>query len=289
MMLLMNVSVKALNKTYTLLIGLTHIDDITYHRNYNRQYSPDATAGVPNDINRMKAIGQIFNHEVQVIMDEWATHDSILGAIKAIGSKIDSTDNFIFYFSGHGDLIPDNPPKDEDGGSDQCLVAFDKYIVDDEIYALLRKYFTKNFNLMIMDACHSSTMFKFQSFFVDLTTRKGSAARSEELEVIAEQNKALIDCEYTEIKYINEPFIMIYFGAAGDYETAQGYPSGGLFTNILWKIFQESRPSNRWMRFTYRSLACEINRQMSVYSQNLQYHEIGKSNQMNNKTPFKFN
>ncbi len=172
-------------KTYTVLVGLSRIDNRAYQANHGKTYSQSATSGVPLDIYRMEKIATINeHHHVSILMDEKATRAAILDTIKGIGSVIKPNEAFLFYFSGHGDITLDLSG-DEITGQDQLLAAYDNFIIDDEIYALMRQYFRRTENVMIIDACHSSTSYK--NLFLDFgKVAKGNAGHKNEKAVRAQ-------------------------------------------------------------------------------------------------------
>ena len=53
---------------------------------------------------------------MQVLKGRDATHARIQTAFRAAARKLKASDVFVFYFSGHGTQIPDQPPLDEPDG-----------------------------------------------------------------------------------------------------------------------------------------------------------------------------
>ncbi len=253
-------------RTYALLVGMDFYDT----RAYSRSYDAKGTAGVKHDIEEMKTI--LNAAKLIELRNINATYKKILDTMAYIGKQLKPGDQFIFYFSGHGDTIKDISG-DEKSGFDQVLVAYDKYILDDDIYRLLVKYFTQTKNIMLVDACHSGTSYHIA--FLDYTKRIGRLA------VYANENKAFIfekaaaDCVFHETIY--EPFDLIYFGATPDDMLAGGTLSGGVLTTYLGSVYRDAQKHKNWNQYNYRRLACELKEKMATNKQKLQYHEIGSA------------
>ena len=265
-------------KTYTLIAGLQYIDGAAYKKLHNGiVYGTDATAGVALDIGRMQKISEANQHIVTTLFNKKASRENILKAIEDIGKKITTGDYFFFYFSGHGDYIPD-VSGDELSHFDQVLVAYNDYVVDDEIYALLNKYFTKTKNVMIVDACHSSTSFKMVKIFLDFKKKTSGQTTLFQNELNDQkQNDFPADCNFGASVPTEEAFDLIYFGATSDEGVAGGdAASGGYLTYWLSQIKEDAEYTHSWDTYTYESLACELSRKLGGWGQQLQFHRIGR-------------
>ncbi|GAA3773186.1 hypothetical protein GCM10022423_29560 [Flavobacterium ginsengiterrae] len=261
---------------------------MAYQAKYNVSFSDYATSGVAKDLERMKRIALRNGHIFEKITNEDATVENIKKKISEIGGIIKEGDTFVFYFSGHGAELPDQNG-DEESKFDQVLAAYDDYLVDDEVYKLLNRYFQKTKNIMIVDACHSSSSYKINKSFLDFKIDKNKRLRFQN-EIIAdrqlEKQNSLI-CDFGNIEDINEDFNLIYIGAAEDSAEASGGSNGGLLTINLESIIINAMAVGNWNSYTYPRLACELRTRISLM-QNVQYHEIGKSvNKYANTIPFK--
>ena len=226
-------------------------------------------------------------HKLVVLENNQATHIAIINAIESIGQQVQPGDQFLFYFSGHGALVKDLNG-DELSDSDEVMIAYDDYLVDDEVNGLLNKYFTQTHNIMIVDACHSSTSYKLAHLFMDFKKKLPESAVFANEKLVTTQSLATSLCSGAALTVIPEPFNLVYFGAVEDEGLAAGGSAGGLLTISLYQVFSKALSKGTWNQYTYRRLACETAKQMSVYKQNLQYHEIGKTvGQYNNLIPFK--
>ena len=274
------------NNTYTLLVGLKSIDDSAYAK-IQRKYSREATSGVDLDVYKMNRIATRFNHTILTLSDNDATKKKVLDTIISIGKKIKAGDTFLFYFSGHGDIVDDRNG-DELSGYDQVLVAYDQFIVDDEIYLLLKKHFALTQNIMIVDACHSSTSWKWKTVMMDLKLGLTKQTKYLSEQAIENQELQVNNCNWDSLKLVDEPFNLVYMGATADLNVAAGDGNGGLLTYWLDRIFTTAVQNGTWKQYSFRRLACELGKVMFHNRQYLQYHEIGKTvSTYSIQTPFK--
>jgi metacaspase-1 len=276
-------------KAYALIVGLKTINEHNYKEKYQKTFDQRGIEGVDLDIGKLQQIAKDNNYHVTLLRDSKATKKQILDSLEAIGKRVANETgkvSFMFYFSGHGDTIPDTNG-DEASGYDEALVAYDDYVVDDDINVLLTRYFKKSENLMIVDACHSGTV---NHIFLALDFPKGKNKTA----FFANEKKAMIEspdftnCKYDNLETIKEPYSMIYFGATSDDKNAGGGPQGGTFTICLDKVIRDAKYYGDWKSMTYRKLACRVSSLLNSYRQNLIYREIGENvkSYINNQ-PFK--
>ncbi|WP_262714296.1 caspase family protein [Mucilaginibacter rubeus] len=274
-------------KTYALLIGMNKINVQRYATQYGRSYNNAAVAGVQKDLGDIQAILRLPPGDVKVLKGEDATHEDILAAMERIGGIVKPGDMFIFYYSGHGDTIPDINHDERNSKYDQVLVAYDQFVVDDEIDVIMRKYFTKTINCFMMDCCHSGTTYKFNSLFLDFKPVKDKENKNFQsfAKSVNKQQQELANCTFG--KPIPESYSLIYFGATADEDLAIGNEAGGLLTRSLLYIFNVALSTGQWEQYNYRKLACEVRDLMAGDRQALQYHEIGTgTDQLALRKPF---
>lgn len=277
-------------QTYNLIVGMEKINDAAYKKKYDKEFDQDATAGVPKDEQRMIKIANRNGNNITQLRNENATVENIKKAIISIGTVIKKGDTFIFYFSGHGDVLKDLNG-DEKSGFDQTMVAYDDFLIDDDVYTLLNKYFRESKNIMIVDACHSATSYKLFGLSIDFKTLKNKKNKFlNETKALTEDYDSSLNeaCNFGNGEVIDEPFNLIYFGATEDEKTATGDGNGGLLTIIMDTVINKALVAGNWNTYTYSKLACEIKKVMRQKKQNLQYHEIGKNvTKYSNQIPFK--
>lgn len=96
------------------------------------------------------------------------TPDGIRNAIFQVGSRCGPDDVFIFYYSGHGDKLPDQDG-DEDDGFDEAICTVDAagncnqktWLRDDDFSMYLVSYVKAATVVILMDCCHSGTIADF--------------------------------------------------------------------------------------------------------------------------------
>lgn len=100
--------------------------------------------------------------EVLTLVDDCAplTCSDIVNSIRGIGeaSRIEKLKYVLIYYSGHGTGVQDFS-RDEADGQDECLVASDGLIPDDDIRALLLKSMDPDTLVVVVtDCCASGTI-----------------------------------------------------------------------------------------------------------------------------------
>jgi len=153
-----------MKKAIALLVGLTRVDPNA--KDYIEKNDPerkDGIRGAQKDVENMESL--LLNHGgfvIHKLLTERATSKSILENINLAASSLNSGDLFVFFFSGHGDPVPDKNG-DENDKQDEALAAYDRLIIDDELPPLWAKFRPGVRILMISDTCHSGTIFRGQA------------------------------------------------------------------------------------------------------------------------------
>ena len=136
----------------SLHLGLNKVDPAHY----------DGWDGALNacesDANDMKAIADSRGFESNILLTPDATSDAVISAIEKAAGELGSGDIFLLTYSGHGGQVPDRNDEGEEDRSDETWVAYDREIVDDELYALWAKFQPGVRVLVLSDSCHSGTV-----------------------------------------------------------------------------------------------------------------------------------
>jgi hypothetical protein len=192
--------------------------------------------------------------------DDKVTAESIIAALNTAGIMVkkNGSDNnlFVFYYSGHGHQIKDQPGGDEKkDGLDEVLVANNGYVLDDKINELYKKYFSNTRNVMMVDACHAGSLHEFFKKKVS--------------------GKEPVKCRVTTETNVDEAVNMLYYGASLD-ENLSTEKNGGIFTNSIEDIYTPMQ----WKTLKPKDLACLISLQMQQLNDPghgmIQYSELGK-------------
>ena len=202
-----------MTKAIALVVGLTRVDrnatDYNKFRTDRDQERRDGIGGCKDDADRMETLLNKKGFDINKLLNEQATRESILKNINDAASSLYNGDLFVFFFSGHGDQVLDKNG-DENDKQDEALAAFDRQIIDDELPPLWAKFRPGVRILMISDTCNSGTIFR------------GQALRAENFSLEAPlQIKASL----------------IHLAATHDSTDTPGAAGGSVFTNALLQVW----------------------------------------------------
>ena len=111
------------------------------------------------DANDMEAIAEKRGFEPRTkLLTREATSDAITKAIESAAGELEQGDIFFITYSGHGGQVPDTNGEGESDESDETWLAFDRQIVDDELYALWTKFKPGVRVIVLSDSCHSGSV-----------------------------------------------------------------------------------------------------------------------------------
>jgi metacaspase-1 len=158
----------------SLHIGLNRVDPAHY-----QGWDGELTA-CEFDANDMRAIAEGQGFEPRSLLTKEATSDAVLAAIERAAGELDRGDLFLCTYSGHGGQVPDRNGEDEEDRSDETWVAYDRQIVDDELYALWSRFAPGVRIFVLSDSCHSGTVVRDIEAKVPgpVSTRQKAAAES---------------------------------------------------------------------------------------------------------------
>ncbi len=111
------------------------------------------------DANDMESLAQSRGFETTKLLTGDATAEAILSSIQSAASELESGDIFFITYSGHGGQVPDGDDEETDS-SDETWVAYDRQIVDDELYELWGKFKPGVRIVVLSDSCHSGSVNK---------------------------------------------------------------------------------------------------------------------------------
>jgi hypothetical protein len=134
-------------------IGLNRVDPAHY-ANWD-----GALAACEADADAMEAIAKNRGFASTKLTTDQAAADAVKGAIAKAADELEAGDIFLLTYSGHGGQLPDTND-DENDGSDETWLAFDRQIVDDELFELWTTFKPGVRILVLSDSCHSGTVNK---------------------------------------------------------------------------------------------------------------------------------
>ena len=158
----------------SLHIGLNRVDPAQYDG------WDGALTACEFDANDMQAIAESQGFETSKLLTADATSEAVIAAIERAAGELARGDLFLCSYSGHGGQVPDRNGEDEEDRSDETWVAYDRQIVDDELYALWGKFAPGVRIFVLSDSCHSGSVVRdIEDDVPDVvSTREKAAAES---------------------------------------------------------------------------------------------------------------
>jgi Caspase domain len=222
---------------------------------------------------------------VAPLFDKEATHQAILGQLQASAQVVQSGDLFVFYYSGHGSLYPDEKDGDEvnvitpimppgyppmrAGKYDSTLVPVDVHletrdqryrILDDELYEAFAQFTSKGCDVVfISDSCHSGSLAKsltadpgVMSKYLPLTVIPTSVPRSNKTVPKDFSGKLLV------------------YGSSRDEQTSGATKNGSIFTNALLQVLHTTP------QISYEDLFTQVHDRVLKQSEGEQEPQLDK-------------
>jgi len=142
-------------RSVSLHVGLNSVDP-THYDGWDGQLT-----ACEFDANDMRAIAEALGYdESTTLLTADATAEAILGEIERVAGMLDAGDLFLVTYSGHGGQVQDRDNEGETDRSDETWVAYDRQIVDDELYVLWGKFAAGVRIVVLSDSCHSGTVLR---------------------------------------------------------------------------------------------------------------------------------
>jgi hypothetical protein len=255
---------------YSLHIGLNAVDPHAYDGWEGKLKAAE------NDARDMKRIAESQGHAAKLLLAKDASSTNILYELTTIAHQAQPDDLIIVSYSGHGGQVRD-VSGDEEDDFDETWCAYDRMIIDDELYHCWGKFRPGVRIFVLSDSCHSGSVSKNlrdEGVDVDELTRinasliqlhanmfekrNGSAdyrpkAAPFDITINAySQNKAMYDAiqyavSHEELKKIQASVILI--SACQDNQTSWDGASNGVFTSILKKVWNSGAFDGDYIKF----------------------------------------
>jgi metacaspase-1 len=243
------------------------------------------------DANAMEAIAQRCGFASTKLVSEEATADAIKDAIRRAAGELEASAIFLITYSGHGGQVPDLNRDDETDGSDETWLAYDRQIIDDELFVLWTKFKPRVRIVVLSDSCHSGTVNKAitnASVVPDPVVTAEEAAKQDPrfralprdkiIETYA-QNRALYDGIQKEIPSSTSSTaelrsrVLLISGCQDNQLSRDGFMNGA-FTGKLLEVWNDGA----WTGGGYAAFHEAIRSQMPD-DQQPNYNPIGPENQ----------
>jgi len=141
---------------YAVIVGLTGVDPASY----GGLTMTSGCWGAEADVDRIDRLVAPRGFLPLTLKTSRATAGAVQDHLRWAARTTRSGDLFLFYFAGHGQRCPDRSG-DESDGFDELLLAYDRPLTDDELDESWREFSEGVRILVVSDACHSGTNYKF--------------------------------------------------------------------------------------------------------------------------------
>ncbi len=182
--------------------------------------------------------GALDDDQVKVLIDEDATHDNILAAMRETYRQADENDVILFYFSGHG-LPGSFLPVDYDG-------SFNALAHEDVQDALLSS--RSRHKLVIADACHSGS----------LVARSGG------------ESAASLTTYYSALDHAAASTALMMSSRGEEISMEDGGLRSGVFSHYLIRGMKGEADANHDMMVSIQELFEFVHREVRGYTGNIQ-------------------
>jgi hypothetical protein len=224
------------------------------------------------DAHDMAAVAEGQGFRPQILLTREATSSAIVEAIGRAASELSQDDILFVSYSGHGGQVPDGN-SDEDDRADETWCAYDRQIVDDELYSAWSAFPAGARIFVLSDSCHSGTATRAVldavrpealGRAVDIRDSEPANRMKAMPADVGERTYAAHKAEYDEIqqkvtafdKSPVEASVLLISGCQDNQTSADG-DRNGLFTQTLLKVWADGD-----FRGTYRSFAKSIVQEM---------------------------
>jgi hypothetical protein len=205
---------------YAVIVGLTRVDPLAY----GGRSMTSGCWGAEEDVDRIVRLVTPLGFVPTTLKTSRATAGAVLDHLRWAARTTRSGDLFLFYFAGHGQQRIDESG-DESDGFDELVLTFDRPIDDDELDEAWREFAEGVRIVVLSDACHSGTNFKFPGGWKRAPVRPRSAPRP-----FLKPMKAAL----------------VHIGASRDEELAAADRGGGAFTLALCSAFHPDFDGDHW-------------------------------------------
>ena len=141
-------------RAMSLHIGMNRVDPAKYGG------WDGALSGCERDAQTMTAIARAEGFTARNLKAPEATAGRILAEISQAAQVLRTGDKFLLTYAGHGGQVSDLTGTEESDQKDETWVAYDRQIIDDELWLALSEFSEGVDIIMVSDSCHSGTVFR---------------------------------------------------------------------------------------------------------------------------------
>jgi hypothetical protein len=242
-------------KGRALAIGLNAVDPRHY-----QGWSGELNA-CEADAQDMAEIARSKKFSAKTLLTKAATRAKVTGEITKAAKALKKGDIFMMSYSGHGGQLPDLN-SDEPDDQDETWCLYDGELVDDELYACLKRFKEGVRVLVISDSCHSGTVVKM-AYYQGTTAARDPGLGSQVVRYrfmppdvalrTYRNNQSFYDkiLKDTELKDAIEAVrasILLISGCQDNQLSADG-DFNGLFTSQLLRVWKEGSFKGNYKKF----------------------------------------
>jgi metacaspase-1 len=263
----------------SLHIGLNRVDPAHYDG------WDGALTACEFDARDMEAIAESCGFQTKTLMTVDATADAVLTAISEAADELTHGDLFFCSYSGHGGQVPDRNGEGEADRSDETWVAYDRQIVDDELYALWEKFAPDVRVFVLSDSCHSGTVVRRIDADVPIPVSTREKAASESPRYRAMPRDVMVATYRANVEMYDdiqqqvpgaeladpEATVLLISGCRDDQLSLDGF-SNGLFTENLRAVWNDGAWEGGYAEFRETIRARMPDRQQP------NYYQVGAAN-----------
>lgn len=263
----------------SLHIGLNTVNPTHYDGWDGRLY------GCHNDVTAMNAIADSLGYRSRALLDDQATADGVIAAIREAAGTLSPGDVFLLTYSGHGGQVDDTNgdeslrEQDEFGETadkyDETWVLWDRMLVDDELWALWAEFQPGVRIDVVSDSCHSGSVTKAAPPAAGGEVPLGRRIPLDVEVRTYELHKDLYDGIQAAVRPREASDIgatVLLASGCQDNQTSADGRGNGLFTGTLLEVWQEGQ-----FRGSVQQLCDEIKARMPS-DQQPNYYRVGAPN-----------
>ena len=248
-------------KGISLHIGLNNVDPNEYKDKSGIGWD-GALRWCEKDARDMEHLARLQGFVPSLLLSAAATAENITQRIGQAAGSLTAGDMFWVTFSGHGGSLAEDRDGDEPDERDETWVAFDRQLLDDELYRLFASFASGVRVVVVSDSCFSGGITSemvppedYQPKMLPPDVAEGDLkSRGRLYRSIKERGPS-----DTELKETLSPQVL-HLTACGEAELAWVGAGNSVFTNVLRRVWNQGQFAG-----DYRDLHDALKRESPTY------------------------
>ncbi|WP_405982805.1 caspase family protein [Streptomyces sp. NBC_00158] len=252
-------------------IGINEIDEARYGTKGELK-NPENDALTMRDL-----AGANGFDTLATLLTKDATSEKVTSVLETAAARLTAGDLLLLTYAGHGSQVPDKNG-DEPDRRDETWVLYDRQFIDDELYAHFAAFAPGVRILLLSDSCHSGTVSRDVSHFLDDAELVRAFDTSDPSEVRARIRALPQDAQFRNYQRDQELYdgiqrsvpaldlqdiqadVLLLSGCQDNQTSSDGVGPNGLFTEVLLKTWK-----NGAFRGSYTALHRQVVESMPFY------------------------